>query len=860
MSDPSKSPFEEKIGNRDLPSALLISQINVGHRLRAVDQAKVDALKASIEELGLRTPISVVGPWQALRDASLTVTLVAGAHRLEAMRQLGREYIAAISRNEDDLDAELWEIDENLCRAELTPADRALFVFRRKEIYLLKHPETANGTNQHSARVRQVGEGSDEPKRFTAATAEATGQSERVIQRDAERGEKISEKALRMLRGTRHDKGTVLDRLKSLRDEEQEVYVRALFEADKAKEAEAHEIRSDKMATKRAVRIGIINAIADHGQRVAGEMPRAAYAVGYADPPWEQEAWSDETGQDKGLMYPPMPLGEIKALCAGDKSPFTRDAILFLWVTTNRLDDGISVLNAWGFDYVTALTWDKVNIGMGRWVRDRTEHLLIGKRGDFPGLIMGTQPESLYAEVKGGHSRKPLWFAEQIDRLFPEMRKLELFQRKESLAEGDVRLNGFWDFWGFEAGVNEPPADETSPEEGIEAEDPIREEKPNGSKKAKLSAWDVEREASAARKKAYRQTIPLNAPDDELVLVADGWLKSYHKAVMEADVDGQRLAYDRLDAIAEHLFGVDPDVDWRSAGGPPKGNGRYSCLADARDWLMSKLAAPDGEVPMFGQPGRFLIELFGCHVDFRYGGLFGLGGGNAHVVDLDKPFFSETGYRSFQVCPHDHLIHAGGLDCKAYMERVCSEQFTEGGKKKVKLHNPPFGLCKGGETTDGHIRECRKEDPAWQPGGHLHTLTSNEECDAVAPVGPASKLPPRPGNTAPVEFHVGGMRKGSFARFSVHLNDDCSYSIAAAYDIKGYAGGTSDRTGNLSTFAGALRAGLAELAGRLRPILKDESAVCTPAHRACARAGIKWIEARYDEWGLGAVTLESEAA
>ncbi|WP_082006103.1 MT-A70 family methyltransferase [Ensifer sp. ZNC0028] len=450
MTDGWKSSFEVKIGNSDLPDALLVSEIHVGHRLRTVDQAKVDALKVSIEELGLRTPISVVRS----PDAPSQLKLVAGAHRLEAMKQLGREYIAAIVRREDDLDAELWEIDENLCRAELTPADRALFVFRRKEIYLMRHPETGHGGERAS---RQVGDlRPDEPKRFTSATAEATGQSERAIQRDAERGEKISEKALRMLRGTRHDKGNVLDRLKSMRGEqEQEVYVRALFDADKATEHESKQIRTDKLATKRAVRIGVINAIAQHGKRAAGEMPRAAYAVGYADPPWEQEAWSEETGQDKGLMYPPMPLDEIKALCAGDKSPFTRDAILYLWVTTNRLDDGIAVLKAWGFEFVSAITWDKQHIGMGRWVRDRTEHLLIGKRGDFPGLIMGTQPESLYSEAKGAHSRKPVWFAEMIERLFPEMRKLELFQRKASLGEGDIRLNGSWDFWGFEAGEGE---------------------------------------------------------------------------------------------------------------------------------------------------------------------------------------------------------------------------------------------------------------------------------------------------------------------------------------------------------------------------------------------------------------------
>ncbi|MGP2491064.1 hypothetical protein ACTDI4_05485 [Mesorhizobium sp. PUT5] len=38
--------------------------------------------------------------------------------------------------------------------------------------------------------------------RFTADTAAKTGQSERAVQRDAERGTKISERVLSMLKGT----------------------------------------------------------------------------------------------------------------------------------------------------------------------------------------------------------------------------------------------------------------------------------------------------------------------------------------------------------------------------------------------------------------------------------------------------------------------------------------------------------------------------------------------------------------------------------------------------------------------------------------------------------------------------------
>lgn len=238
----------------------------------------------------------------------------------------------------------------------------------------------------------------------------------------------------------------------------------------------AKAIRTAEMKDNRTSRLRMVNIIAERGRKASAEMPRAAYAVGYADPPWEQEAYSDETGQDKGLKYPSMPLEEIKALCAGDKSPFTKDAVLFLWVTANRLADGLAVLQAWGFEYVTCMVWDKQHIGMGRWVRDRHELVLIAKRGNISmAPLMGTQPESLYAEAKTEHSRKPVWFAEKIDGLWPELRKLELFQRKESLTGGDIRLNGMWDFWGFESGDVEEDVAPMEAAPVIVEDDPLQE-------------------------------------------------------------------------------------------------------------------------------------------------------------------------------------------------------------------------------------------------------------------------------------------------------------------------------------------------------------------------------------------------
>ncbi|WP_421360014.1 MT-A70 family methyltransferase [Agrobacterium rosae] len=422
-----------------------IASIIIGNRLRTLNEEKVAALMLSIPEHGLRNPISVYG-----LPSDEFVDLSAGEHRLEAVRRLGRETVPCVHYQGDALDRELWEIDENLIRSDLTPADRALFVFRRKEIYLLKHPETAHGGDRPS---RQLGDlPARDAKRFTSATAEATGQSERSIQRDAERGEKVCERALRMISATPLNTGATLDRLKRLEPEQQIAWIEGALADRRETEAKAKQFRTEKMQMSRTIRADIVKAIADKGIAVAGKMPRSAFPIGYVDPPWQQEAWSDETGQDKGLMYPSMPLEEIKALCAGDKSPFTPDAVVALWVPMNRIDDGIDVLKAWGFEYVTAIVWDKVDIGMGRWVRDRAEILLIGKRGKISlAPEMGTQPASLYSEKKGGHSRKPVWFAEQIDRLWPDLPKIELFQRKESLAEGDIRLSGKWSFWGFEA-------------------------------------------------------------------------------------------------------------------------------------------------------------------------------------------------------------------------------------------------------------------------------------------------------------------------------------------------------------------------------------------------------------------------
>ena len=107
----------------------------VGGR-REVDEAAVCRLVESIKSIGLQTPITI---WsRAAHDADGVeidgYKLIAGRHRLEAFRRLGESRIPAIIRDCDEIDAEMWEISENLHRADLSKVERDRCIRRFAEL------------------------------------------------------------------------------------------------------------------------------------------------------------------------------------------------------------------------------------------------------------------------------------------------------------------------------------------------------------------------------------------------------------------------------------------------------------------------------------------------------------------------------------------------------------------------------------------------------------------------------------------------------------------------------------------------------------------------------------------------------
>lgn len=152
-----------------------------------------------------------------------------------------------------------------------------------------------------------------------------------------------------------------------------------------------------------------------------------------ADPPWDIGQKGRYGAQEH---YPVMPLERIKAMPVADLSE--DNAHLYLWVINGGLREGIDVMEAWGFTYRSPLTWIKPRMGLGTYLRNQTEHLLLGTRGRAPVKFRG-QGTWMFAPLQE-HSHKPEEQYAVIERL-SDGPYLELFARRRQPG---------WHIWGNE--------------------------------------------------------------------------------------------------------------------------------------------------------------------------------------------------------------------------------------------------------------------------------------------------------------------------------------------------------------------------------------------------------------------------
>jgi ParB-like chromosome segregation protein Spo0J/N6-adenosine-specific RNA methylase IME4 len=443
-------------------------------RMRQLRPATVDALVESIRLQGLLQPI-LIRP----REGGLGYFLIAGWHRLEAVKRLKHDVIRCeICEGLDAIEAELAEIDENLIRAELSPAEEALHTTRRKELYELAHPETKQGKAPGAGRGKKKRSQDAQVEQFVRDTAKKTGKGRSTVQRDATRGKKV--KVLAKIVGTSLDQGDQLDALAKLPLERQQQL------ADRAKAGERVDARYEAKKQRRAERERTL------GEKIAAgnlALPQELFGVILVDANWGRTVYSTTTGMSRHASNHYVVAGEndeatqdddIKALAVS--SIAAPDCVCGLWCTEPWR--GADVLRTWGFRPVAYRTWIKDIVlvgepsasgmlhkgqmlevvgaaGTGFWGMDRDEIMLIGVRGKVPCPLPGTQGETAWFARRGehaqnraeAHSDKPDVAHEWFERHFPNVPKVELFAR---------RARDGWKRWGAEAPAETSTAEEAT--------------------------------------------------------------------------------------------------------------------------------------------------------------------------------------------------------------------------------------------------------------------------------------------------------------------------------------------------------------------------------------------------------------
>jgi len=153
-------------------------------------------------------------------------------------------------------------------------------------------------------------------------------------------------------------------------------------------------------------------------------MPDGLFDVIVIDPPWPYGGTFNAHAHRIESPYKERSIEEIMML----ELPSADNCILWLWTTNAFMHEAYHVLEAWGLEPKSILTWFKERTGVGHYLRGQTEHCILAIQGK-PEITHEAQGTSLIAKATD-HSTKPDSFYELVESLCPG-RKLDIFGRRE---------------------------------------------------------------------------------------------------------------------------------------------------------------------------------------------------------------------------------------------------------------------------------------------------------------------------------------------------------------------------------------------------------------------------------------------
>lgn len=160
------------------------------------------------------------------------------------------------------------------------------------------------------------------------------------------------------------------------------------------------------------------------------------YDLIYADPPWKQSKGGKksvrENSSGKPLDYPVCSLDEIKEHLSLATAASGDNSILFLWTIDKYLFEAQEIAESLGYKLHARMIWDKVTgIPAAFTVRYGHEYLLYMYKGKLTPVAKEERGKihTVFREKVIKHSKKPEIAYEIIERLYPHLRKLEMYAR-----------------------------------------------------------------------------------------------------------------------------------------------------------------------------------------------------------------------------------------------------------------------------------------------------------------------------------------------------------------------------------------------------------------------------------------------
>lgn len=365
-----------------------------------------NGLERNILQYGVRVPLDV---WQGI--------LIDGHNRYEIAKRHNLPFKTAEMQFNSRDDVICWIIDNQLDRRNLPPAMRIKLALRKEPILAKQAKERMEeGKNQYTSPEDKCPHPStpttpteknkiDRENKTNFKLAEIAGVSDKTVQRY----KKIQQSAPEEVKA-KVDSGEI-----------------SINEGYKQIKRAEKETKQEERRTENAEKISELATPLD---------AKGLFQTIVIDPPWD---WQDEGdvnqfGRAKP-EYHTMPFDEIKNLPVNKIAD--KDCHLYLWVTNRSLPKAFTLIEAWGFRYVTCLTWCKPSIGMGNYFRGSTEQILFAVKGSqqLKRHDVGTH----FTAPRGkGHSAKPDEFYQLVESC-SYAPFIDIFGRKE--RDG-------WSVWG----------------------------------------------------------------------------------------------------------------------------------------------------------------------------------------------------------------------------------------------------------------------------------------------------------------------------------------------------------------------------------------------------------------------------